>query len=209
MPPIIRLATAADAPAIAAIYAPSVLGGPTSFELEPPGAEEMARRVARIGERFPWLVCERDGAVLGYAYASQHRERPAYQWSVDTSVYVREDARQAGVARALYVSLFAILARQGFRNAYAGVAMANSASIAFHDALGFTRVGIYHGVGYKQGAWHDVGWFERSLAPRTSESPPPPTPITALRDAPALREALAAGLPLIRAEQLPPSRGTW
>lgn len=206
MRPRIRLATASDAPALAAIYAPSVRTGPTSFELEPPSAEEMARRLARIAERFPWLVCEHAGAVFGYAYASQHRERPAYQWSVDVSVYVRDDARRAGVARALYTSLFAALALQGYRNAYAGVAMANTASIAFHEALGFTLVGIYHGVGYKQGAWHDVAWLERALAPRTSE-PPPPTPITALHDAPALREALAVGAPLIRVDQLPSGAG--
>jgi len=193
---MIRLATPDDAAPIAAIYAPAVTDGVISFELEPPDAEEMARRIVKTLARTPWLVCDHAGGVLGYAYASAHRERAAYRWSVDVSAYVRADVRRAGVARALYASLFAVLARQGFRNAYAGVALPNDASVGLHRAVGFTPVGVYRGVGYKLGAWHDVAWFERPLAPRVAE-PPEPVPLSAL-DAEVLRDALAAGEPLLR-----------
>jgi L-amino acid N-acyltransferase YncA len=193
---MIRLATPSDAAPIAAIYAPAVTDLPTSFELAPPDADEMARRVATTLARTPWLVCERDGAVLGYAYASAHRERAAYRWSVDVSAYVRADARRLGVARALYASLLALLARQGFRNAYAGVTLPNDASVGLHQAVGFTPVGAYRGVGYKLGAWHDVAWFERPLLPRVPE-PPEPVPLPAISPD-VVRDALAEGVPLLR-----------
>ena len=140
----------------------------------------MARRVERCLARTPWLVAEREGVVVGYAYAGAHRDRPAYQWSVETSAYVRDDAHRGGVGRALYAELFALLARQGFRNAYAGITLPNDASVGFHEACGFTRVGVYRGVGYKLGAWHDVLWLERALLPRVSD-PQLPIPLPALR----------------------------
>ncbi len=182
MAALLRLATPADGPALADIYRPAVTDFATSFELDPPDGAEMARRVARILERTPWLVYERDGVVLGYAYAGPHRERPAYRWSVEVSAYVAESARRLGVARALYTALFALLAVQGFKNAYAGVTLPNEASLRLHAALGFTPVGIYHGVGYKHGAWHDVAWFERSLAPRDGGPEAPPRPPRAWSD---------------------------
>ena len=189
----IRPAGASDAPAIADIYRPAVVGSPISFEYDAPHAEEMGRRIAQLTPRFPWLVSEVDGIVMGYAYAGPHRERHAYQWSVDVSAYVHADARRAGVARALYSSLFAVLVLQGFRNACAGITLPNDASVGFHTALGFTPVGVYRKVGYKLGAWHDVGWFERELAPRVHE-PPAPTPLSAIAGTAALRDALDAGL---------------
>ena len=143
-------------------------------------------------ERTPWLVFERDGRVLGYAYAGTHRERPAYRWSVDVSAYVHGDAQRMGVARALYVSLFAALVVQGFRNALAGITLPNVPSVALHRAMGFTPVGVYRGVGYKFGAWHDTGWFERSLAPRV-EAPPEPRTVRECRDDPAFRAAVESG----------------
>src|SRR5438067_5874826 len=149
---MIRLATPEDAESIAAIYAPAVTDSFISFELAAPDAAEMARRIEKTMARLPWLVCERAGVVTGFAYASAHRERPAYRWSVDVSAYVRPDARRAGVGRALYASLLALLARQQFRNAYAGIALPNDASIALHRAVGFMPVGVYRGVGYKLGA---------------------------------------------------------
>ena len=161
----IRLATPADGSALAAIYAPIVVGTATSFELDAPDGEEMGRRIARVTTRTPWLVCEDGGEVVGYAYASSHRERPAYQWSVEVSAYVRDDFKRRGIGRALYSSLFAVLILQGFRNAYAGITLPNAASVRFHEALGFTTVGVYHRVGYKLGAWHDVMWLARTLAP--------------------------------------------
>ncbi|NUO61941.1 MAG: N-acetyltransferase [Gemmatimonadaceae bacterium] len=193
---ILRLATPFDGPALAAIYRPSVVERVTSFELDPPDGAEMARRVERCVERTPWLVAERDAVVVGYAYAGLHRERPAYQWSVETSAYVRDDAHRTGVARALYASLFAILALQGFRNAYAGITLPNAASEGFHESFGFTRVGVYHGVGYKFGAWHDVLWLERAILPQVAE-PPAPLALPVLRSDPsgaaAVERALSGG----------------
>jgi len=193
----IRLANAADGAALAAIYRPAVVEHATSFELDPPDAAEMARRVAEIAGRLPWLVCEREGSVIGYAYAAPHRTRPAYQWSVDVSVYVRADAHRAGVGRALYTSILAVLALQGFRNVYAGITLPNPASEGLHCRLGFTPVGVYRGVGYKHGRWHDVAWFERPLAPRTPEPPVPRTLAELMADGEgeALAAALAAGAP--------------
>jgi phosphinothricin acetyltransferase len=197
MAALIRLAALRDGPAVAAIYRPAVTDSATSFELEPPDGVEMGRRIARVGARTPWLVCEVAGEVVGYAYAGPHRERPAYQWSVEVSAYVRSDARRAGVARALYTSLFAALVVQGFRNAYAGVTLPNAASVGLHAAVGFSPVGVYRGVGYKCGAWHDVAWFERALAPRAAD-PPAPEPLPAVAGSAAFQQALARGLPVLR-----------
>ncbi len=145
---VIRLASERDAEQIAAIYAPNVTDTIISFEFEPPTADEMRRRIEVTLERYPWLVCERhDGRLLGYAYAAAHGSRAAYQWSVDVSVYVHEDARRKGVGGALYASLFAALALQGFYNAYAGATLPNPASVGLHESVGFRPIGIYRGVG--------------------------------------------------------------
>lgn len=197
---IIRLAEARDGDALAAIYRPAVTEAAISFELDPPDGAEMARRVERITARTPWLVCvsgDTGGEVLGYAYASPHRDRAAYQWSVEVSAYVRSDMHRSGIARALYTSLFAILTHQGFRNAYAGITLPNAPSVGFHASMGFTPVGVYRGVGYKRGAWHDVAWLERPLAARVGE-PAPPTPLPGIAGTRALHAGLAAGLPLLR-----------
>jgi len=196
----IRLATPADGAAIAAIYAPAVLDGGTTFEYLPPDADEMARRVARVQARTPWLVFERAGDVTAYAYAGPHRERPAYQWSVETSVYVARGAQRSGVARRLYRALLELLALQGFQNAYAGITLPNPASEAFHRAMGFELVGVYRGIGYKQGRWRDVAWYERAVGPRPAE-PPPPIPLPELRDTPGFA-AILAGLPRAGARAL-------
>ena len=170
---IIRLARDDDAPAIAAIYAPYVSDTPISFELAPPTEDEMARRLAKTLARFPWLVAEAEGAVIGYAYASQHRERAAYQWAADVSVYVRKGQWGRGIGRALYTALFAILRAQGYINVYAGIALPNTASVALHEAMGMTPVGVYRHVGYKAGAWHDVGWWQ-GLLREPADNPLPP-----------------------------------
>ena len=196
MEALIRLADGRDGPAVAAIYRPSVMDSVISFELEPPDAAEMTRRIEATLARTPWLVCVADGVVTGYAYAGLHRERAAYRWSVDVSAYVRQDARRTGVARALYSSLFAVLALQGFRNAYAGITLPNPASVGFHTALGFTPVGIYRNVGFKLGAWHDTGWFERALAPHVAP-PPEPIPLPQLAGTAELASAILAGTPLM------------
>ena len=197
MSALIRLAGARDGEALARIYRPAVVDSVISFELEPPDGVEMARRVERVMARTPWLVCESDDEVLGYAYAGHHRDRAAYQWSVDVSAYVHAQARRRGIAHALYTSLFAVLALQGFRNAYAGITLPNEASVGLHRALGFTPVGTYRKVGFKLGAWHDTGWFEREVAPHVPD-PPAPIPLSSLLGAGRLETAIAAGLPKIR-----------
>lgn len=195
----IRLAVAGDGPALAAIYAPAV-ARPTSFELQAPDGAEMARRVEKVTSRTPWLVCEVDGEVAGYAYAGPHRDRPAYQWSVEVSAYVSGDRQRQGIGRALYESLFAALALQGFRNAYAGITLPNPASVGLHTALGFTPVGVYRGVGYKAGMWHDVIWLERPLAGRTAD-PPPPRPLPEVWETAGFQEALRTGLRSLRLDR--------
>jgi len=160
----IRIATPHDAEAIAAIYASIVANTVISFELEPPSPEEMRSRIVSTLQRLPWLVSvDDDGNVDGYVYAGRHRERAAYQWSVDTTAYVRADRRGQGVGRKLYERLFAELADLGYCQAFAGIALPNDASVALHEALGFERLGIYRKVGFKMGAWRDVGWWQKAL----------------------------------------------
>ena len=187
---MIRLATAADAGAIANIYDPIVAGTAISFELDPPGPVEMGRRVRETLEMTPWLVDESDEGVRGYAYASKHRERAAYRWSVDVTVYVHEDHRRKGVGRALYSALFALLRLQGFHAAHAGITLPNAASVALHESVGFRPVGVYPAVGYKSGAWHDVGWWQLELRPRSGE-PAPLRSLPELRRDESWRSALA------------------
>jgi phosphinothricin acetyltransferase len=172
----IRLATEADAAQVQAIYAPYCASTPISFEAEPPSIEEMARRIRKTLERLPWLVCESGGEVLGYAYASPHRERAAYRWSVDVSVYVRAGRHRSGLGRALYAALLPMLAQLGYFNCYAGATLPNPASVGLHEAMGFRPIGVYRGVGYKQGAWHDVIWWHLPLQPLVSD-PPEPRPL--------------------------------
>lgn len=186
----LRPAEERDAEAVAAIYAPLVAETAISFEVEPPDAGEMRRRIAGTLPALPWLVCEGPQALLGYAYASPHRARAAYRWSLDVSVYVAEPARGRGVGSALYAALLPLLARQGYRRAYAGITLPNPASVRLHEAFGFTPVGIYRGVGFKLGAWHDVGWWECRLA-AAEDAPSEPLPFAALRTDPALARTLA------------------
>jgi len=172
----VRVATGEDAAAIAAIYAPVVRDTPISFELEPPDVATMRQRMLDTLKVRPWLVCERDGAVIGYAYAASHRERAAYQWCVETSVYIADSARRQGVGRTLYAALLPLLARQGYVHAYAGITLPNAASVGLHERLGFRPVGIYKAIGFKLGAWHDVGWWDLPL-PRGTLPPEPAAPV--------------------------------
>jgi phosphinothricin acetyltransferase len=135
----------------------------------------MERRIASTLRGWPWLVCEYEGRVAGYAYATSHRVRAAYQWAVDTSVYVDPAFHRRSIGSALYTSLFRILVAQGYFNAYAGITLPNPASVALHEAVGFRLVGVYHKVGYKLGAWHDVGWWQLALQPHRASPPPPLT----------------------------------
>jgi phosphinothricin acetyltransferase len=165
----IRRVTLDDARAVSEIYAPFVSDAATSFETVPPDAAEIQRRIKDKTPRYPWLVFEADGVVLGYAYGSEHRPRQAYQWSADVSVYTHERARKRGVGRALYTALLDLLRRQGYFNAYAGITLPNPGSVHLHESMGFTPVGVYSRVGFKLGRWHDVLWLHLRL----SEEPAP------------------------------------
>lgn len=195
----IRLARVADAEAIAAIYAPFVESTAISFETIPPGREEMLRRIVETTAIYPWLVCELGGRVVGYAYATQHRMRAAYRWSVDTSVYIDVAHRRYGIARGLYASLFEILRAQGFFNAYAGITLPNAASVGLHEAVGFKNVGIYERVGDKLGAWHDVGWWQLILEAH-SAAPREPLVLATLRERPGCESLVRRGEGLVRAK---------
>jgi L-amino acid N-acyltransferase YncA len=172
-----------DSAACAAIYAPSVEGSVTSFEERAPDAAEFAARIAGIVATHPWLVAEEGGEVVGYAYACRHRERAAYRWAVDVSVYVAAAGQGRGLGRRLYEALFERLHRQGFQVACAGITLPNEASVALHERLGFLAVGVNRRIGWKQGAWRDVGWWQLELVPAGEDPPaeplapePPPPP---------------------------------
>ncbi|HKR22042.1 MAG TPA: arsinothricin resistance N-acetyltransferase ArsN1 family B [Pyrinomonadaceae bacterium] len=169
----IRLATPADAADVLAIYAPIVRDTAISFELVPPTVTQMQERIESTLDQLPWLVAEEAQHVVGYAYASRYRQRAAYQWSVEVSAYVREDARRSGVAGALYRALLGILEDLSYRTALAGIALPNEASVAFHESMGFKPAGVYHNVGFKMGTWHDVGWWQLPLGEYVNDPAPP------------------------------------
>ena len=136
----------------------------------------MAARIARAQATHPWLVAEQEGEVAGYAYGCPHRSRAAYRWAADVSVYVAEARRGRGLGRALYEELIGRLRRQGFHVACAGITLPNETSVRLHERLGFTPVGVYRRIGWKSGAWRDVGWWQLELRPAGNEPPPEPLP---------------------------------
>jgi phosphinothricin acetyltransferase len=195
----IRFAEESDAAALADIYRPVVESTTISFETVPPDRNEMARRIVDTTREHPWLVCEIGGRVAGYAYATRHRVRSAYRWSVDTSVYVDAIFRKGGVGRGLYGSLFGVLSAQGYFNAYAGIALPNAASVGLHEAVGFRKIGVYQRVGYKFGEWRDVGWWQLELRAHEA-SPDEPLDIETVRALPEWNALLARGEPAVRGE---------
>ena len=162
-----------DGGACAAIYEPYVTHGIASFEELAPSAAQLATRIAETSARYPWLVLEDDGRVVGYAYATQHRARAAYRWAVDVAVYVDAANQRRGAGRQLYEALFELLRRQGLLIACAGVTLPNDASVGLHRALGFEHVGTYRAIGWKAGAWRDVSWWQLQLAPGGGSDGPP------------------------------------
>ena len=168
----IRAATADDAAAIAAVYAPHVEASYASFEEVAPTPEEMARRMVDP-PALPWLVAERVGVVVGFAYAAHHRVRPAYRWSCDLSVYLAADATGAGVGTALYSRLIPLVRELGHVSAYAAIALPNDASVALHRAQGFVPLGTFRDVGFKRGEWRDVAWFHLPLVDPSADPPEP------------------------------------
>lgn len=175
----IRPATLDDAGSLAAIYGPYVADTAISFEVVPPTDAEMRERIRTTLVDYPWLVWEEAGQARGYAYATQHRTRKAYQWAVDVSVYIDSAYHGRGAGRRLYGALFEVLVRQGFVQAYAGITLPNEKSVGLHEALGFAPVGIYRRVGFKHGQWRDVGWWCLELQ-RHPADPAPPVPWSAL-----------------------------
>ncbi|MBV9048780.1 MAG: N-acetyltransferase [Solirubrobacterales bacterium] len=165
-----------DAAACAAIYAPYVLEGVASLEVQAPDEREMAKRIERISRTHAWLVAELDGAIAGYAYSSRHHERAAYRWSTDVTVYLDAAFQRRGLGRALYSELLELARRQGLYVACAGITLPNAASVGLHEAMGFTPVGVYRGVGFKHGRWWDVGWWQLQLRERSPAGAAPPEP---------------------------------
>ncbi len=193
----IRLASKKDAPQILEIYSPIVRLTHISFEHDVPDASEIAERIAKTLRQYPWLVCEIDSHIAGYAYASAFRSREAYQWTTETTVYVREGYQRRGVSRALYSSLLAILRAQGYRSAIGVIALPNAPSIRAHETLGFQEIGVFRNVGFKAEAWRDTGWWQLDLSPAL-ERPPAPRPISDLVQQDGFDELLQTGLPGIR-----------
>ncbi len=166
----IRFVTIADAAELAEIYAHYVTDTAITFECEPPSAAEFAGRIEKTRRRYPYIAAASDGKILGYAYASALKGRAAYDWSVETTVYVRPSAQRRGVGKALYERLEELLRRQNVTNAYACITYPNEPSIAFHKSMGYEERGRFFGCGYKMGKWWDVVWLEKILSPH--ENPP-------------------------------------
>jgi phosphinothricin acetyltransferase len=181
----LRFAVGDDVAGIREIYAPIVEHTAISFETVVPSDEELAQRVADTMPHYPWLVAAENGEtsrssqVLGYAYGHRFASRAAYAWSVETSIYVRDTARGQGIGNMLYGALLALLAAQGYQQAFAGIALPNAASVGLHEAIGFRHIGTYRDVGFKFQTWHDVGWWQRGLAEGT-EAPRAPVSVDEL-----------------------------
>ena len=176
----LRLAAAGDAAAIAEIYAPYVTGSVVSFETEPPSEAVMRDRIEACAGLHPWLVAvDETGRMLGYAYGSAFRARPAYRFAVETSVYVADHAHRRGIGGRLYDALLPLLEAQGFTQAIAAITLPNPASIRLHETHGFAEAGLYRQVGYKLGEWVSVGLWQRPLAP-LAERPEEPKPVAAV-----------------------------
>ena len=171
----IRTATLDDAAALLAIYEPYVTNSPVSFELEVPNVDEFKGRIAKLLGKFPWLVLEKDGEILGYAYAAPFRERKAYQWSVESTVYVKQGHHRKGVGAALYGKLLELLREQGFVNVIGGITLPNEGSRLLHEQFGYRQVSQYKDAGFKHGRWYDVGYwqlqFEKSEKPQELKPP--------------------------------------
>jgi phosphinothricin acetyltransferase len=171
---MIRTARDDDAAAIHAIYAPSISDGVATFETELPGVEAMRERLRTRLKHYPWLVWEEAGEVLAYAYAGRFRERAAYDWIAETSIYVRADAHRRGIARKLYGVLLDVMRLQGITQAVGVITLPGTASVAMHESMGFTAAGVWRQCGYKLGQWWDVGVWQKELQEATN----PPAAVT-------------------------------
>lgn len=195
----IRFAEPRDAAAIQAIYAPNVEGAAISFELRPPTVAEMADRMAKITTQYPWLVAEHAGSVAGYVYACQHRERAAYRWAVDVTVYVDAVHRRKNVGSGLYTGLLSLLRMQNYSQAFAGITLPNPGSVGVHEAVGFKPFVVFPQIGFKLGEWRDVGWWQVELQSFAGD-PPEPLSISELRNCQPneVANALSTGEKMLR-----------
>lgn len=175
---LIREAKTKDIPGILSLYSVYIMETTHTFEYVVPSLESFEERFNSITEHFPWLVCEVDGELAGYAYASTAFKRAAYQWDADLTVYLDARFHRMGIASALYNCLIDFLKLQGFYNLYAVITADNTPSVNFHRAYGFTDIGVFHKSGYKMGTWLDVLWMEKSIHHHNLE----PAPTTAFRD---------------------------
>ncbi|KAB1188250.1 MULTISPECIES: GNAT family N-acetyltransferase [Haloferax] len=187
----LRPATESDLPAIRDIYEPFVEQTAITFAYDPPSVADLETKL-RKKTHHPWLVCELDGNVVGYAYAGPIREREAYQWAVETSIYVDPEFQRRGVAHGLYTALLDVLERQGYVTAYAVITTPNPASIAFHESFGFERVGRFERMGFKHDEWHDVEWWELDLRAHPND-PDEPLSVATAQTHDWWDEALARG----------------
>lgn len=174
----LRFATPADSPALLEIYAQSI-DTPVTFEYTLPSQTEFSARISDILTTYPYLVCQEQERILGYAYAHLQRERAAYQWNAELSIYLDRTAQSQGLGSTLYQALMALLEAQGVKTVYGAVTTPNPKSERLHLRLGFRRLGTYYNTGYKNGQWHNVTWFEKALAPYLGE-PAPIRPVNAL-----------------------------
>jgi phosphinothricin acetyltransferase len=170
---MIRIAKTDDSESVLRIYAPYIENTSYTFETEVPTIDSFKERIFSYSQSWPWLVCEVNGVIAGYAYGAKHRERVAYQWSVESSVYIHDDYQRMGVARALYTALIDILRLQGYRNLYAVINLPNDKSVSFHENIGFEYFATYKNVGYKLGKWKNVGWWQLQLNEYSMEPEPP------------------------------------
>lgn len=193
----IRLATLNDSDSILNIYAPFIADTVITFEYRVPTKAEFRERMAAIQKTYPWLVCEIDDAVVGYAYASKFNEREAYQWSVDYSIYILPEYHRKHIGKALYSALTELLKLQGFCNAYSLITAPNVNSEGLHKSFGFKEIGICHNVGYKLGGWHDVKYYELKMNDPLP-SPASPKAIDEISDSKEFRAILAKAEQMIK-----------
>jgi L-amino acid N-acyltransferase YncA len=192
----IRLAEPDDCASILQIYTPYVTGTAISFECQVPDIAEFSSRMAKIQSQYPWIVCEIDAGIIGYAYAYSFKQREAYNWSVESSIYINQQYHQHNIGKALYYALFNILKLQGYCNVYAGVTLPNIKSERLHESMGFKTIGTYPRVGYKLGKWHDVKWYALKIN-EYNQAPAKPKNINEVSDTKEFRDILRKSVSII------------
>ena len=165
----IRMADKNDASEILDIYSYYVINTPFTFEYTVPSILEFEKRIENVLEKYPYIVAEKNGKIVGYTYASPFKARSAYDWSVETSIYVGNDFKRLGIGRLLYESLERILKKQNVINLVACITYPNSKSISFHEHFGYVESARVKNIGYKFGKWHDVVWLQKSISEHFAE----------------------------------------